>query len=182
MLSAPPPARPAEQAEHSETVEAEVREHREERSEPPPPPRGEASSRPAATGTDDRVVADMTPDEISIAELPEPEGEAAPKAKTIEIVRTGAGTEQVTVPVESKVELYRVQAGTFGDRENAVRLVDDIRRKGYSAEAFPVRIEDRTMYRVRVGGYKTHEGAKKLAEDLSRQGFAPSIVRVDRDL
>lgn len=71
---------------------------------------------------------------------------------------------------------YRVQAGTFADKNNADKLVQELKDKGYRPEVKSTESGDRTLYRVQVGAYKSREAAQDFADELTSSGYSPSVV------
>lgn len=63
---------------------------------------------------------------------------------------------------------YAIQVGAFANIENAVRLTEDLQRKGIDAYHF---IDDSRLYKVRFGNYATDELARRTAERLQSQGI-----------
>ncbi|MBW4829380.1 MAG: N-acetylmuramoyl-L-alanine amidase, partial [Clostridiaceae bacterium] len=74
---------------------------------------------------------------------------------------------------ETSGELYRVQAGAFGQRENAQNLVDKLKSKGYEA----IIVELDSSYKVQIGAFSQRENAEKLVEQLKSDGFEAIVVR-----
>jgi DedD protein len=69
-----------------------------------------------------------------------------------------------------------VQLGSFASRENAAKLVKELRRKGYSAFVAEFRGSTKTLYRVRVGPEKERVRADALASRLAREGHPGSVA------
>jgi len=62
---------------------------------------------------------------------------------------------------------YTIQVGAFANIENAVRLTENLQRKGLGAYHF---IDDSRLYKVRFGNYATEQMARQTAEQLQSQG------------
>jgi DedD protein len=73
---------------------------------------------------------------------------------------------------------FAVQLGTFGNRENADRLVRDMNAKGFAAFVAPYTKENHELYRVRVGPARDRAAAEALAAQLRRIGQSGSIVPI----
>jgi DedD protein len=73
---------------------------------------------------------------------------------------------------------FAVQLGTFGNRENADRLVRDMNAKGFAAFVAPYTRENHELYRVRVGPARDRAAAEALAAQLRRIGQSGSIVPI----
>ena len=67
-----------------------------------------------------------------------------------------------TVPPKAWV----VQVGSFSNRENAMRLRDQLRSKGYKTFVEQISTADKTFYRVRVGPVVTRDNALALQKEL----------------
>src|SRR5690606_1061741 len=74
---------------------------------------------------------------------------------------------------------WQVQLGSFGEEENARRLVQRVSTFGYKAAVSTTRSNGRTMYRVRVGPQATREEASAVASSLSAHGFVAQVVTAD---
>ena len=59
-----------------------------------------------------------------------------------------------------------VQVGSFGNRDNAMRLRDQLRSKGYKTFVEQISTAEKTFYRVRVGPVVTRENALALQKEL----------------
>lgn len=73
---------------------------------------------------------------------------------------------------ETNQKLYRVQVGAFRMRENADRLLNELKSRGY--QAFIV-MED-GLYKVQVGAFSRLDNAVKLENRLKRQGYDTFIA------
>jgi DedD protein len=73
---------------------------------------------------------------------------------------------------------FAVQLGTFGNRENADKLVRDMTGKGFAAFVAPYSKEGHELYRVRVGPTRDRGAAEALAAQLRRIGQSGSIVPI----
>lgn len=69
-----------------------------------------------------------------------------------------------------------VQVGTFGQKDNADRLIAKLRASGYEAFASPSDRAGRTLYRVRVGPEDQRTKAEALATRLAAAGHHGQIV------
>ncbi len=75
-------------------------------------------------------------------------------------------------PSASEVS-YRVQTGSFENRENADRMLYELQSQGYPAFI----LEQDGYYRVQVGGYQNMENAISMEQRLRRAGYSTIIVR-----
>jgi len=73
---------------------------------------------------------------------------------------------------------FVVQLGTFSSRENADRLVREMKSKGFAAFVVPVASNGRQLFRVRVGPTRDRASAESLAAELKRAGQSGSIVPI----
>lgn len=73
---------------------------------------------------------------------------------------------------------FAVQLGSFGSRENAERLVREMKGKGFSAFIAPITSGGRELFRVRVGPAKSRQSAEALATQLQRIGQSGSVVPI----
>ena len=89
---------------------------------------------------------------------------------------SGAGSSAIPVQPGSG---WLVQVGSFGEEENARRLVDRLDVVGYTARLYPHRSGGGLMYRVRVGPETSREGADEIASSLRDQGYLAQVVSSD---
>lgn len=100
-----------------------------------------------------------------IAALPEATPEvAAPPAPHAAVVAS------VPHAAEHVVAAWTVQLATFGKRENASRLVAQVKAHGFSATISEATKNGRTLFRVRVGNERTQVAAQKLLARLKAAG------------
>jgi DedD protein len=71
---------------------------------------------------------------------------------------------------------WAVQLGSFASRDNAQRLVRELRGKGYAAFVLGGGGKSGTLYRVRVGPEADREAATTLAAKLRAAGRAGAVV------
>lgn len=72
-----------------------------------------------------------------------------------------------------KEDSYRVQTGSFENRENADRMLYELQGQGYPAFI----LEQDGFYRVQVGGYQNMENAISMEKRLRMAGYSTIIVR-----
>ncbi len=72
--------------------------------------------------------------------------------------------------------LYVIQIGSFKNRENAVNLLDLMKKRGF--EGYLERYED--FYRVRIGPFNGMDMAEDKQDDFSREAIECFIVRYDK--
>jgi len=73
-------------------------------------------------------------------------------------------------PAPSK-KLYRVQVGAFKKKENANRLLNELKSK--SIDCFIK--EENGLYKVQVGAYSVYANAEKMKKRLESMGYKPFI-------
>lgn len=69
-------------------------------------------------------------------------------------------------------KLYRVQVGAYNDRNNAVRLVEQLQREGFPAFL----ILDNGLYEVQVGAFENMDNAVKMEQRLRQEGYNTFIT------
>ena len=70
-----------------------------------------------------------------------------------------------------------VQIAAVKSEEEARRLLEKLRQKGYGAYVEPIAIPDKgTWYRVRMGEFPSKEFARSTVDRLQKDGFAPNVV------
>jgi DedD protein len=75
-------------------------------------------------------------------------------------------TSEAAKPAATTPKAWAVQVGSFTQRDNAMRLRDQLRSKGYKAFVEQITNADKTFYRVRVGPEVSREKAVALQKDL----------------
>lgn len=61
--------------------------------------------------------------------------------------------------------------------EEARRLLEKLRQRGYAAYVEPIAIPDKgTWYRVRMGEFPSKEFARSTVDRLQKDGFKPDVV------
>jgi cell division septation protein DedD len=72
---------------------------------------------------------------------------------------------------------WAVQLGNFASRDNADKLVRQLKGQGFSVYVSSVGVGHAARYRVRIGPMADHEGAAQTVAKLKSLGQAASIVR-----
>lgn len=83
-------------------------------------------------------------------------------------------TPEVVVQPESQ-KIYKVQLGAFSVKENAERLLKEVKAAGF--DAFIVKVDG--WYKVQAGAFQYKENAEKLLAQLRAKGFNGIIVVSD---
>ncbi len=71
---------------------------------------------------------------------------------------------------------WAVQLGSFSNAENAERLANELRARGYKAFVSRFESADQTRLRVRVGPEQERARAEQLAKRLRREGRQATVV------
>ena len=75
-----------------------------------------------------------------------------------------------------KKHFFTVQVGAFSKRENAVKLADHIKSKGYYTTLEKVYEDDKILYKVKTGRYNTKKMVDEEIERLKRDGFKGQVI------
>ena len=126
------------------------------------------------------------------ATVPPPAAAAAPaKASAAPALAAGAAPAAITaaapgagarggVPKPTTgaagAQGWIVQLGSFASRDNAAHLVNDLRRKGYTAFVAEYHGSGRVLYRVRVGPEQDRARIDTIAQRLVREGYRGSVA------
>jgi hypothetical protein len=102
------------------------------------------------------------------------------RARTLlsEVVqRSPWGFESDAARVMLAEDVYlSVQVGAFEARENAIQLVRELQREGYSAYMRDATDGGRSIFRVRVGRLSSYAAAKDLQQELGLRGYSTRIT------
>lgn len=74
------------------------------------------------------------------------------------------------------VAQWWAQLGSFASRDNAERLIRELRAAGYSVNLARVVAGGKELYRVRAGPEATREAAMSLQARLAAAGHKSSLV------
>lgn len=85
------------------------------------------------------------------------------------------GQQAPTDPVPSGM-LYRVQVGAFSKKENADKILKELKKKGFDAFITTVDL-GHLIYRVQVGAFANKDNAEALKQKLRKAGY-DSVVMV----
>jgi len=75
-----------------------------------------------------------------------------------------------------KDKFFTVQAGAFSKKENALKLVETLKRKGYYTSFEKVYDKDNILYKVKTGKFSTKVMADNEVLRLERDGFSARII------
>lgn len=68
--------------------------------------------------------------------------------------------------------LYKVQIGAFRDRNNALKLESELKKKGYSTFV----VYEKSLYKVQCGAFKDKSNAINLSNKLKADGYDTYII------
>jgi len=102
----------------------------------------------------------------------------APGAAKVEKPAAAAAPAPVQPPAAAAPgKPFTVQVSAVKSEEEARRLLDKLRQRGYAGYIEPISIPDKgTWYRVRMGEFPTKEFARSTLDRLQKDGFAPVVV------
>ena len=69
--------------------------------------------------------------------------------------------------------LYKIQAGAFSEKENAEKLVKELKSKGFESFAY----QSGSLYKVQAGAFSNKSNADALAKKLENAGFDAYVYR-----
>ena len=79
--------------------------------------------------------------------------------------------------VETKPTLYRVYAGTFGEKQNAEELKSMLSSQGIDSFIWQQNQGGSLNYIVQVGSFKNKVSAEKHAATINKKGFEANVVQ-----
>lgn len=90
--------------------------------------------------------------------------------------RLGDATEETPAPqpIPSTGELYRVQAGAYSSKENAVAQLNAIKAKGFDC----ILVQVNGLYKVQCGAYSNKTNADNQLKAIQNAGFEAFITTV----
>ncbi|MEO0128615.1 MAG: SPOR domain-containing protein [candidate division WOR-3 bacterium] len=74
-------------------------------------------------------------------------------------------------------EYYTIQIGSFRNKENAEKRLEELKTKGFDARIVEAVIMDKIHYRVWIGEFETLEEAKSLLAKLDSLGIKGNVVK-----
>ena len=111
--------------------------------------------------------------------------EATPPESRTGTTKTEPKTESPSVTKSTPSRgsgLYYVQVGAFLEKNQALKLAETYRRKGYTAVVTDPRPGDsQSWHRVRLGGFTSRERAEDLLEGLNAAAGKKTDFRIVRD-
>ena len=88
-------------------------------------------------------------------------------------VSTPPASQEPKSDTPTTAKAWVVQVGSFSKRDNALRLRDQLRSKGYKTFVEQISTADKTFYRVRVGPVVTRDNALALQKELQAKMKLP---------
>ena len=71
-------------------------------------------------------------------------------------------------------DYFTIQVGSFANKQNAQKLHDDLKTRGYEAYMMPLPADGRTLYRVRVGKFVSRNSAQLIEQQLRSKESLPT--------
>ncbi len=99
---------------------------------------------------------------------------AFPKSIWAERAKTIIPDRPVNPPLK---EYFTVQVGSYRNRDNAEKYVQDLKAKGLTAQIVQALVMGNTYFRVWVGQFQTIEQAKAFALKLDSLGIKGNVVK-----
>jgi tetratricopeptide (TPR) repeat protein len=79
--------------------------------------------------------------------------------------------------LESPDLCFTVQAGAFGQQDNALQLKDELTQKGYPAFISVAQRQGKSLYRVRISCFRTQQSAEDAIVKLKKQGYSAELTQ-----
>ena len=70
---------------------------------------------------------------------------------------------------------YTVQVGSFNKMENAEKLREELKARGFDANIQTVTVDGEFFYRVRIGNYSRLRDAEDMAKNLQNKGYTVKV-------
>lgn len=99
-----------------------------------------------------------------------------PKVVSPSAVKSSPGVVHVPAKIVSQQQpiahpnnqAYRIQLGSFAQKNNAIALVNKLKAKGYSANYYPVTVKGLVYYKVIAGNAVARDKAQQLQRQLAQ--------------
>lgn len=138
-------------------------------------------------GADQDKRAPATPDAV----VPKPQDQAPPREPAVPVPADSAPPAPAAKPAEKPVAKdkapaaptdanWYVQVGVYASRENAQRVVEKLKGRGFAVVTDTVKIEGGKATRLRVGPYRDKAGAERAAARIEKETGLHGIVRQPR--
>jgi DedD protein len=86
--------------------------------------------------------------------------ETPPKTEVPKVVETP--------PASPVGKGWTIQAGSFGQKTNAEKLMANLKLKGMPAYLSEIKVQDKTLYRVRIGPIESKAAAEQQLQDVEK--------------
>jgi rare lipoprotein A len=106
-------------------------------------------------------------------------------AQALDMVTEGVAKVRVeilnreAIPPSSPKGPFTIQVGSFLDRSNASRLMEELKKAYPDVFITGLKTPEHTYYRVRVGKFKTRDAAYQCAVRLARDGYTAFITATE---
>ena len=134
---------------------------------------------PASTRSPAVPVSPDSPAEPPTKKAPVPESTRSPDTKPASEPKPAKTATASPKPAASAKGKWIVQVGVFSHAENARRLQNQLKQKGYSVLLDPPKAPAGSTIRVEVGPYRDEAAARKAAARLQAEQGIKGIVRTD---
>jgi DedD protein len=140
-------------------------------------PAARPESGPAASAEPERPRSAFGPNAVSRAQTDRAKtGSAKAGLAQAEPPRSESVKADPAKAEPARAEGWAVQLGVFASRDNAERLVRQVRAKGYAVVVNEASGNGKRLYRVRVGPQADHDAAVALGAKLRAAGHGGSVV------
>lgn len=108
----------------------------------------------------------------------EPSVKDAPKKAAVDS-KTAPATIKTKkdMPQSIKPHPYKVIAGAFTKKENALNYTKQLKAKGIDSYIWTTRIKDTLYYRIQVGAFKDMKQADSFKQEVSKKGFDAYVLK-----
>ena len=100
------------------------------------------------------------------------------EVKNIDAKTPETETAITTTALKPRVGLssWMIQVASFASRDNALRVVEQLRSSGFDTHMETAQVKNRKVFRVRVGPEIDRNNADKLAKQISKKFFVKARV------
>lgn len=89
---------------------------------------------------------------------------------------SAAATNSKAVKTRTGLSSWMVQVGSFSSRDNANKIVEQLRAAGYDTHLETAQVNNRKLFRVRVGPEIDRNNADRIAKEVSKKFFVNARV------
>ncbi len=110
-----------------------------------------------------------------LAELPDSSPATPPQKQK---KQTQKKKHSAVKPHDHKIQIYELQAGAYGKRENAEKICETLRDLGYATRISPQKMDNgKVCYSVRTGKFISYPEAKKGMERFKKKTTINAVVK-----